>query len=89
MRMFERPEGLLGRFGGIVLARTNRKFAEEMVEQAAARNAAAIRTGSVVLRHGRVDSMPFEDDASIRRWRSTRCRSGLMRVRDCERSDGS
>jgi hypothetical protein len=31
MRMFGRPEGLPGRLGGIVLARTNRKFAEEMV----------------------------------------------------------
>ena len=107
MRMFVRPEGLLVRLGGIILARSNRKFAEEivafldvrasekvlevgfgpgvgvellarsatggsiagidpseeMVAQATARNAVAIRTGSVVLRHGSVDSMPFEDDA--------------------------
>jgi ubiquinone/menaquinone biosynthesis C-methylase UbiE len=34
-----------------------------MVQQAAARNAAAIRTGAVDLRHGSVDRMPFEDDA--------------------------
>ena len=107
MRMFGRPEGLLGRLGGIILARGNRKFAEEtvaflkveaservleigfgpgvgielitgaapegtvagidpseeMVKQAAARNAAAIRTGAVVLRHGTVERMPFEDKA--------------------------
>ena len=107
MRMFGRPEGLLGRLGGVILARGNRKFAEEivafleiepsdkvleigfgpgvaiellagatsggtvagvdvsqeMVEQAAARNAAAIGTGKVVLRRGTVERMPFEDDA--------------------------
>jgi ubiquinone/menaquinone biosynthesis C-methylase UbiE len=107
MRMFGRPEGLLGRLGGIVLAHANRAFAqevvalldvraservlevgfgpgvgiellakaatmgritgvdpsEEMVRQAAARNAAAIRAGTVVLRRGSVESMPFEHDA--------------------------
>jgi ubiquinone/menaquinone biosynthesis C-methylase UbiE len=31
MRMFGRPEGLLGRLGGIILAHGNRRFAEEMV----------------------------------------------------------
>jgi ubiquinone/menaquinone biosynthesis C-methylase UbiE len=31
MRMFGRPEGLLGRLGGIILARTNRSFAEEII----------------------------------------------------------
>jgi ubiquinone/menaquinone biosynthesis C-methylase UbiE len=31
MRMFGRPEGLLGRLGGVILARSNRKFAEEVV----------------------------------------------------------
>ena len=107
LRAFGRPEGLLGRLGGVVMARTNRKFAEEivtflnieaservlevgfgpgvgiellaraapeatvagidvseeMVAQAAARNAAAIETGAVVLRHGTVARMPFEDEA--------------------------
>jgi ubiquinone/menaquinone biosynthesis C-methylase UbiE len=107
MRMSGRPEGLLGRLGGLILARSNRKFAEEivafldleasekvlevgfgpgvaiellasaatagtvagidvseeMVEQAAARNSAAIRAGAVALRHGTVERMPFEDDA--------------------------
>jgi ubiquinone/menaquinone biosynthesis C-methylase UbiE len=31
MRMFGRPEGLLGRLGGIILARANRPFAQEVV----------------------------------------------------------
>jgi ubiquinone/menaquinone biosynthesis C-methylase UbiE len=106
MRMFGRPEGVLGRLGGIILARTNRSFAQElvtfldigasekvlevgfgpgvgiellskaahagrvagvdpsaeMVKQATARNAAAIRAGSVDLRQGTVERMPFQDD---------------------------
>jgi ubiquinone/menaquinone biosynthesis C-methylase UbiE len=107
LRMFGRPKGLLGRLGGVVLARFNRGFAEEivallkvraservlevgfgpgvgiellasaaangkvagvdpskeMVEQASARNAAAIRSGAVELRQGSVECMPFEDGA--------------------------
>ena len=107
MRMFGRPEGLLGRLGGVILAHVNRPFAreviallevrasdkilevgfgpgvgiellaeaapmgtiagidpsKEMVEQAARRNAAAIRTGAVVLRQGTAEGMPFADDA--------------------------
>ena len=107
MRMFGRPEGVLGRLGGVILARANRSFAdeivalldvgasekilevgfgpgvgiellartapagkvagidpsEEMVRQATARNAAAIRTGMVDLRRGTVERMPFGDDA--------------------------
>jgi ubiquinone/menaquinone biosynthesis C-methylase UbiE len=107
LRMFGRPEGLLGRLGGVILARANRAFAgeivallnvrasekvlevgfgpgvgiellaeaapqgriagvdpsKEMVEQAARRNAAAIRAGAVVLRQDTVASMPFADDA--------------------------
>jgi SAM-dependent methyltransferase len=31
MRMFGRPEGVLGRLGGIILARANRSFADEIV----------------------------------------------------------
>jgi ubiquinone/menaquinone biosynthesis C-methylase UbiE len=34
----------------------------EMVEQARARNAAAIRAGAVDLRHGAVERLPFEDE---------------------------
>ena len=107
LRMFGRPTGVLGRIGGLILARFNRAFAEEivallevraaervlevgfgpgvaiellagaasvakvagidpsteMVEQASARNAVAIRTGAVDLRQGSVESMPFEDDS--------------------------
>ena len=107
MRMFGRPEGVLGRLGGVILVRANRSFAaevvalldvgasekilevgfgpgvgiellartapagkvagidpsEEMVRQATARNAAAIRTGMVDLRRGTVERMPFGDDA--------------------------
>lgn len=107
MRMFGRPQGLAGRLGGLILARGNRPFAEEivallevqpservleigfgpgvaiellakaapgvtvagidvsqeMVEQARARNAAAIGAGAVDLRHGTVERMPFEDAA--------------------------
>jgi ubiquinone/menaquinone biosynthesis C-methylase UbiE len=106
MRMFGRPEGVLGRLGGIILARTNRSFAqeivgfleigaaenvlevgfgpgvgiellaraaprgtivgvdpsEEMVRQARARNAAALRAGVVDLRRGTAASIPFEAD---------------------------
>jgi ubiquinone/menaquinone biosynthesis C-methylase UbiE len=107
LRMFGRPTGVLGRIGGLILARFNRAFAQEivalldvraaervlevgfgpgvaiellagaasvakvagidpskeMVEQASARNAAAIGTGAVDLRQGSVESMPFEDDS--------------------------
>jgi ubiquinone/menaquinone biosynthesis C-methylase UbiE len=106
LRMFGRPTGVLGRIGGLILARFNRDFAEEivtlldvraaervlevgfgpgvaiellasaasmgkvagidpskeMVEQASARNAAAIRSG-VDLRRSSVERMPFEDGA--------------------------
>jgi ubiquinone/menaquinone biosynthesis C-methylase UbiE len=107
LRMFGRPTGVLGRIGGLILARFNRDFAEEivalldvhaaervlevgfgpgvgiellasaasmgkvagidpskeMVEQASARNAAAIRPGAVDLHQGSVESMPFEDSS--------------------------
>ena len=107
MRMFGRPRGVLGRLGGIIMARTNGEFARsairlldvqpddrvlevgfgpgvgigilaesapagrvagldcsgEMVEQAAARNAGAIERGVVDLRHGSVESLPFDDGA--------------------------
>lgn len=105
MRMFGRPQGLLGRLGGLIMARTNRKCAvevidllnvqphdsvlevgfgpgvgiqllarsasagyiagidasQEMVEQAAARNAHGIERGRVDLRHGAVERLPFAD----------------------------
>jgi ubiquinone/menaquinone biosynthesis C-methylase UbiE len=36
---------------------------KEMIEQARARNAEAIKSGLVELRHGSVDNLPFEDGA--------------------------
>ena len=112
MHMFGRPRGVLGRLGGIIMARTNEKCGAwvadlleigpddsllevgfgpgviiqrlsklasaghiagvdpslEMVEQARARNAAAIESGRVDLRRGSVASLPFDDDTLIRRW---------------------
>jgi ubiquinone/menaquinone biosynthesis C-methylase UbiE len=107
MRMFGRPTGLLGRIGGLILARTNRKAAAsaialldvrpgdrvleigfgpgvgieilaqrvppgmvagvdpsaEMVSQATARNARAIRDGRVELHRASADRLPFAADA--------------------------
>jgi ubiquinone/menaquinone biosynthesis C-methylase UbiE len=107
MRMFGRPQGVLGRLGGIIMARMNAdcgawvsevleigprdsvlevgfgpgvviqrvlKLApagnvagidqsREMVEQARARNATAIQSGRADLRHGSVESLPFEDNS--------------------------
>jgi ubiquinone/menaquinone biosynthesis C-methylase UbiE len=105
MRMFGCPRGLLGRLGGVILARTNRTAAAaaiellavrpgdsvleigfgpgvgvallaervgtgrvagvdpsaEMVRQARARNAQAIRAGRVELRRAGADRLPFAD----------------------------
>jgi ubiquinone/menaquinone biosynthesis C-methylase UbiE len=106
LRMFGRPQGVLGRLGGIIMGRTNAAAgawasdllaigpndnvvevgfgpgvlirhlsnlatagfvagvdaSPEMVEQARARNAAAIASGRVDLRHGSVENLPFADD---------------------------
>ena len=106
MRMFGRPRGILGRLGGVVMARVNHAAAirvvdllevrpgdrvlevgfgpgvgiqrlasqasggyvagidssGEMVGQAAARNADAIRQDRVDLRHGSVQALPFPDE---------------------------
>jgi ubiquinone/menaquinone biosynthesis C-methylase UbiE len=103
LRMFGRPRGVLGRLGGLIMARTNADFgvratglldvrpgdsvlevgfgpgvvvgrlsdlasagrvagvdpSREMVGQARARNAAAVRSGRVDLRHGSVERLPF------------------------------
>jgi ubiquinone/menaquinone biosynthesis C-methylase UbiE len=105
MRMFGRPKGVLGRLGGVIMARVNRDAAaqiiemldvraddkvlevgfgpgvaiqlllhrvpagsvagidnsQEMVRQAAARNAAALRNRRVDLRYGSVERLPFAD----------------------------
>jgi ubiquinone/menaquinone biosynthesis C-methylase UbiE len=106
MHAFGRPRGVLGKLGGIIMARTNADFgtwtsnllevtpndsvlevgfgpgviiqrlselatarlvagidpSREMVEQARARNATAIRSGRVELYHGSVESLPFGDN---------------------------
>lgn len=107
MRMFGRPQGILGRMGGVIMARMNADFgirvsdllkvgptdhvlevgfgpgmvirhlserapaghvagvdpSREMVEQACARNAAALRSGRVDLRGGSVENLPFDHDS--------------------------
>jgi ubiquinone/menaquinone biosynthesis C-methylase UbiE len=106
MLMFGRPKGVLGRLGGVIMARVNRDAAaqvielldvrpddkvleigfgpgvgiqlllhrfptvtvagvdqsQEMVGQAMARNADALRTRRADLRYGSVDRLPFEDE---------------------------
>ena len=105
MQMFGRPKGLLGRLGGIILARSKGDFtqwvialldikpaskvlevgfgpgvaiktlaamvpdgyvagvdySQEMVEQALARNAKAVKAGLVRLEYGSVEKLPFAD----------------------------
>jgi SAM-dependent methyltransferase len=106
MRAFGRPQGILGRWGGIIMARMNadcgtwvtdlleirpndrvlevgfgpgvvvQRLAElageghvagidpsrEMVKQARARNAITLQSSRVDLRHGSVESLPFDDN---------------------------
>jgi len=106
MRMFGRPKGVLGRLGGVIMARVNRDaavqiiewldvrpddkvleigfgpgvaiqlllhrvpagsvagvdYSQEMVRQAAARNAAALRDRRVDLRYGSVERLPFAEE---------------------------
>jgi ubiquinone/menaquinone biosynthesis C-methylase UbiE len=106
MLMFGRPKGVLGRLGGVIMARVNRDaavqviemldvrpddkvlevgfgpgvavqlllqrvpagsvagidYSQEMVRQAAARNAAALRNGRVDLRYGSAERLPFADE---------------------------
>ena len=131
MRMFGRPTGLLGRLGGVIMARVNRNAAaqvielldvrpddkvlevgfgpgvaiqlllyrvpagsvagvdqsQEMVRQAAARNAAALRSRRVDLRYGSVERLPFADETfdkalainSMQAWPDAR--GGLREIR--------
>jgi ubiquinone/menaquinone biosynthesis C-methylase UbiE len=66
----------------------------EMVEQARARNATAIRDGRVDLRHGSVENLPFDDDSfdkalainSMQVW--SQAMAGLREVRRVMKSGG-
>jgi ubiquinone/menaquinone biosynthesis C-methylase UbiE len=138
MLMFGRPKGVLGRLGGIIMARVNRDAAaqiidlldvrpddrileigfgpgvgiqlllrrnptirvagvdqsQEMVEQAMARNADALRTRRVDLRYGSVDRLPFEDETfdkvlavnSMQVWPDAQ--RGLQEIRRVLKKDG-
>jgi len=131
MRMFGRPRGVLGRLGGVIMARVNRDaaaqviemldfrpddkvlevgfgpgvaiqlllhrvpagsvagidYSQEMVRQAAARNAAALRNRKVDLRYGSVERLPFADETfdkalainSMQAWSDSR--AGLREIR--------
>jgi ubiquinone/menaquinone biosynthesis C-methylase UbiE len=131
MHMFGRPKGVLGRLGGVIMARVNRDAAEqvtevldirpddkvlevgfgpgvaiqlllhriptgsvagvdqsqEMVRQAAARNAYALRSRRVDLRYGSVERLPFADETfdkalainSMQAWPDAR--AGLREIR--------
>src|SRR6266853_1146221 len=131
MRMFGRPKGVLGRLGGVIMARVNRNAAaqvievldvrpddkilevgfgpgvaiqmllhrvpagsvagvdqsQEMVRQAAARNADALRSRRADLRYGSVERLPFADETfdkalainSMQAWPDVR--AGLREIR--------
>jgi ubiquinone/menaquinone biosynthesis C-methylase UbiE len=136
--MFGRPQGILGRLGGVIMARMNEACgvwvielfevgptdrvlevgfgpgvviqhlsksasagyvagidqSREMVEQARARNAIAVQNGRVDLRHGSVESLPFDNDSfdkalainSMQVWRDAI--SGLREMRRVMKSGG-
>jgi SAM-dependent methyltransferase len=130
MNMFGRPRGIIGRLGGVIMARMNAvcgvwvagllevtpddavleigfgpgviiqclsKLASaghvagidpspEMVEQARARNAIAIKDGRVDLLRGSARACRSPTTPLIRRWRSTPCRSGRTPRPDCAQS---
>ena len=138
MQMFGRPKGILGRLGGVIMARLNRDVAahvidvldvrpnhrvlevgfgpgvgiqlllhrvpagsvagvdqsQEMVNQAAARNAEALRSRKADLRYGSVDRLPFPDEMfdralainSMQVWADAR--AGLREIRRVLKPDG-
>jgi len=131
MRMFGRPDGVLGRIGGVIMARMNRDAAaqvidlldirpddkilevgfgpgvavqlllprlragtiagvdpsQDMVRQAVARNAEALRRRRADLRHGSVERLPFGEETfdkalainSMQVWPDAR--AGLQEIR--------
>lgn len=139
MLMFGRPKGVMGRLGGVIMARLNRDAAaqvidlldgqpddrilevgfgpgvavqlllrriptawvagvdqsQEMVEQAVARNADALRTRRADLRHGSVDRLPFADETfdkvlavnSMQVWPDAR--GGLLEIRRVLKKGGT
>jgi len=139
MRTFGRPEGVLGRLGGVVMAKMNRPCAawaidllevrgndrvleigfgpgvgiqllaaavpsghvagidpsQEMVQQATARNTAAIKRGQVGLQIGSVERLPFEDNSfdkvlainSMQVWPDSK--TGLAEIRRVMKAGGT
>lgn len=139
LRSFGRPQGTLGRFGGVIMARMNadcgiwvidllevgpndrvlevgfgpgvvvQRLAKlavaghvagidqsrEMVEQARARNATIVQDGRVELRHGSVESLPFDGNSfdkalainSMQYW--PQAVAGLQEVRRVMKAGGS
>ncbi|WP_321895421.1 class I SAM-dependent methyltransferase [Paraburkholderia heleia] len=139
MRTFGRPEGILGRLGGAVMARMNQPCAawaiglleirendrvleigfgpgagiqllaaatrsghvdgidpsQEMLEQATARNGAAMARGLVGLRIGSVERLPFDDNTfdkvlainSMQVWQDSE--TGLAEIRRAMKAGGT
>jgi len=61
----------------------------EMVKQARARNATAIKTGRVDLRQGSAERLPSVPALLIKLWQLTRCKSGRSPSAHCEKFGGS
>jgi ubiquinone/menaquinone biosynthesis C-methylase UbiE len=139
MRMFGRPKGVLGRLGGVIMARVNQEaawqiiemldvrpddkilevgfgpgvaiqlllhrvpagsvagidYSQEMVRQAATRNAAAMRSRRADLRYGSAERLPFADGMfdkalainSMQVWPDAR--AGLLEIQRVLKHGGS